>query len=107
MTTKHTPEPWETTAHSKSTDFEPRHCTVTAPHADGRKIHKLIAIVYYGETDAEREANARLITAAPELLAALELCSSLIGPAGHPAAVDSTAWAKARAAIAKATGGQP
>ena len=49
----------------------------------------------------EAEANARLIAAAPELLAALQtLVNSLC-----PYDTDPECWANAMAAIAKATGG--
>lgn len=52
---------------------------------------------------AEGEANARLIAAAPELLEALELVlGNCLDSEGLAAA-----HAKARAAIAKATGAQP
>lgn len=53
---------------------------------------------------SEAEANARLIAAAPDLLAALErlLASGDVRDAGEAGALK-----QARAAIAKATGGQP
>ena len=55
--------------------------------------------------EAERDANARLIAAAPELLAALEKTAAVFGwqsPNANPT-VDA-AIAAARAAIAKAKG---
>lgn len=67
---KHTPGLWTYSAESRS-DLEPTNRQVTAPHPDNGPIRKRIATVYYGETPAEREANARLIAAAPELLALL------------------------------------
>lgn len=48
---------------------------------------------------AEAEANARLIAAAPELLAALKVCESVLRIQGYANAADI-----AQAAIAKATG---
>jgi hypothetical protein len=48
------------------------------------------------------EANARLITAAPELLAALEHLYTLVDPTVSPDA--SSAIHSAKAAIAKAAG---
>lgn len=62
----------------------------------------------------QRQANARLIAAAPDLLEALEKCLYIIG---HPKDEPETLWRtddeindaymQARAAIAKAKGGQP
>src|SRR3546814_11845342 len=49
------------------------------------------------------EANARLIAAAPDLLEALQLVWDTYG---MDPSVDSSIWQTARAAIAKATGGQ-
>ena len=53
----------------------------------------------------ERDANARLIAAAPDLLAALRqvVASAFPNPTEHPAM--SAAWKVAEAAIAKAEGG--
>jgi len=57
------------------------------------------------------EANARLISASPDLLAALQWitrCASIDGPAGTTAyLISDERMAAARAAIAKATGVQP
>lgn len=57
-------------------------------------------------TTTSREANARLIAAAPDLLEALEMCTKAMAsvlPDFNP--YDQAAYDKARAAIAKATGG--
>ena len=52
-----------------------------------------------------REANARLIAAAPELLEALEECKEVMAdPFAYGETCISDAIAKARAAIAKAKG---
>lgn len=48
------------------------------------------------------EGNARLIAAAPDLLEAAELCIALCKEIG---ATETNAYAQARAALAKATGG--
>lgn len=50
-------------------------------------------------------ADARLIAAAPDLLEALKACESALFGLGEDYRIDS-AWAKARAAIAKAGGEQ-
>lgn len=55
----------------------------------------------YGST-GENEANARLIAAAPDLLAALKECITAVDVTMYGMAIHN-----ARAAIAKATGDQP
>lgn len=68
---------------------------------------KFIACVPYGglnDGDFSRpvaEANARLIAAAPELLAALQL---IVDTYGFDSSTDSAIWKTAHAALAKATG---
>lgn len=51
-----------------------------------------------------RTDDARLMAAAPDLLAALQACERALYGLGDDHRIDS-AWAMARAAIAKATGG--
>ena len=68
-----------------------------------------IAIASAGEMPAGRadnvvEANARLIAAAPDLLAAL---NALAAWADHMGGWDSPAWEQAEESIAKATGREP
>lgn len=59
-----------------------------------------------------RDANARLIAAAPELLEALEICADTLksfvdcGSAHHESVIGKNVT-RARAVIAKATGAQP
>ena len=89
----HTPGPW----------------TTDGPEVVSKKPPAIIAeICYIGEKVAEvaeREANARLISAAPDLLAALKLCAAVCsGETMHKNGLIAALEA-ARAAIAKATGG--
>lgn len=89
----HTPAPWR---------FELNHCRHAIISPDGY----LIALLSANDLDAED--NARLIAAAPELLAALEslVCHVLhyeSMPHAHPQAAKNVA--DARAVIAKAQGG--
>lgn len=98
MSMKHTPGPWKTPGYD-------------LPNVHVYGAGRFPAIVAYcpalvnaggaGTTPDERVANARLIAAAPELLAALqELCADkyLADP------INADRMANARAAIAKATG---
>ena len=104
--TKHTPGPWE----------------VTDNTADGYgqlvvgSMHGAVAICYTAEPGdpgmpSECEANARLIAAAPELLAQLVKMTDAYAKAMKDAGVTYYPEAladvrHARAAIAKATGGK-
>jgi hypothetical protein len=85
---KHTPGPWEVGYHDKHGQR-----TVLSQHIE-------ICTCWHhsvGAIEKEMEANARLIAAAPELLAALQMVMSLYGDGF---AADAQAYA--RAAIAKA-----
>lgn len=87
--TKHTPGPWRRSHES----IDPEWDIVIAQHG---------VIVANVNACGQREANARLIAAAPELLEALEVCADALNPENCydiPKAAD-----KARAAIAKARG---
>lgn len=64
MTTKHTPGPWTASNHGVT-------WRILAGEAGGFS-RPIIARTCEAQTDAEAEANARLIAAAPELLAACE-----------------------------------
>lgn len=89
--TKHTPGPWE--LNSIGPDEDKDICFVVWPHLDSIKSrHNRIA-------DVKGTANAHLIAAAPELLAALKRLVS--SPHGEMAAGDITI---AETAIAKAEG---
>jgi len=91
---EHTPGPWTsyTCTHSIWADGKRAICFMTGP----RK-----------KRDMERDANARLICAAPDLLSALQAAVDLYGKPGGPWNVPGSAgcWiTQARAAISKATG---
>lgn len=102
----HTPQEWVADG-----------CTVYALNVEG--TNRFVSFVNGGwatngrlRTDQEElEANATLMSAAPELLDALIECDKLFRILGHIAAADepcdgSVGW-KIRAAIAKATGESP
>jgi hypothetical protein len=88
MTTKHTPGPWVIGKRD--------HDVVMVDTASGTAICDV-----YGESD-DRPANARLIAAAPDLLAALEDIAR--GDYSDPLCM-KTPEQRAREAIAKAKGG--
>jgi hypothetical protein len=58
----------------------------------------------YCVADDVRPSDARLIAAAPDLLQALQQLINLHGASYTDLVTDDEAWAKARAAIAKAEG---
>jgi len=93
MTTQHTPSPWAT---SKGA-YGALHVGPAKLDHPGRE-----AAQYAAERGqdllAQRAANARLIAAAPDMLAALMLAEQN--------ATDRTALAAIRAVIAKAKGGE-
>jgi hypothetical protein len=98
--TMHTPAPWET-------DFESSEDRVSifgAPNEDNDQ--ELLAAVWLGFDKAESRANARLIAAAPELLALAEDIANDVAWAGYCSAETLVARWKdmAKAAIAKARG---
>lgn len=76
--------------------------------ADGSPVISTVTVGRYSDdcqhlSGPEQEANANLIGAAPDLLEALQLVWDTYG---MDPSVDSSIWQTARAAIAKATGGQ-
>lgn len=95
---KHTPGPWEwNTARTRMNDDRGRPVLM-----DGEGIWDLCAPVMHG--DARADANARLIAAAPELLAALQKAVADCKPtAVHGTELVYPDWYyKAYEAIAKA-----
>jgi hypothetical protein len=70
-----------------------------------RKAEAYMEMINYGTvSDATARANWHLISAAPELLAALQL---VVDTYGFDSSTDSSIWRTALAAIAKATGVAP
>ena len=95
MTTQHTPGPW-----SFTTD-----CIAIWNGPNARKVLQIADLSSEGSPNidvAETLANARLITAAPDLLAALRLCERALEE--RDAEAEEHAAKTARAEIAKATG---
>jgi hypothetical protein len=100
--TQHTPGPWRVVADGQYIQADRRHAVNPQQQHDLDICH-VHAIEFYA---GEAQSNARLIAAAPELLAALrEIADS--APALPKKAKSCTQLrAIARAAIAKATGGE-
>jgi hypothetical protein len=94
---KHSPGPWFYSG--KHDECEVRYVGL----CEGERHTDNIATLYHAE-GSEQEANAHLIAAAPEMLEALMALNDLRGAWSPPDDVIKAAWAKARAAIAKATG---
>ena len=92
MSTNHTPGPW-------SVLIEGSHCFIE--DANGQTIARASHPFPFTTTDDERNANARLIAAAPELLDALRRALNVLHATG---ATDEARVALA--AIAAATGEQ-
>ena len=97
MSNKHTPGPWTITVYPPDDDDAEDLCA----YIDGNGTHVSHCMPPDGANKELRDANARLIAAAPELLEALKLIAS-----AENSALD-LAYCKgiARAAITKATGG--
>lgn len=106
MNTKHTPGPWEARC------IESQEWAIDAPNGDptiGYSSWTALASVYGSndfrrEGEAVAEANARLIAAAPELLAACAGLLDALRTSGVSNGAIRFAEDQARAAIAKAEG---
>ena len=111
MSNKHTPGPWTVTADGAGWYIE---CSPERGHSVAY-IRAEIGEEDPDTSDNEKEANARLIAAAPELLEALskfvefaELHGEVVFAGGGMTVIDAmnACTTKARAAIAKAARGQ-
>lgn len=107
--TKHTPAPWhmQTLSHQSITghDICIIHGVTTQPTEDGkgqRYCYISADKPCFEVSDEEQLANAYLIAAAPDLLAALEQAVTSMQDSGYPN--DHLSVKAARAAIAKAKG---
>ena len=88
---KHTPGPWAQQLQSNGVTV--RHVQISADSGD-------VATAVWKGGEHETNANARLISAAPEMLEALQLLLN----DNHPEQIPFKLWQKVRAAIEKATG---
>ncbi len=96
MSTQHTPGPWSVAEKENRDDLDlPYWCVFSLSDAETAPSRA------YGDTPEQRKANAGLIAAAPDLLAALDRIKDYV--MGDPVA--ASALTQARAAIAKAQGG--
>lgn len=105
MKTSHTPGPWKSERLINPPKAKDRRCgfVVNGPDAQPLPIRICDLRVPSGVGGfSEGEANARLIAAAPDLLAALELCERALTPSRTDAGL--IAADEARAAIAKTRG---
>ena len=92
----HTPGPWERTRYLNSNRLNFQIVSMADP---GDPWQVAEASQWLGEREEQIEANANLIAAAPDILAALEDILSSRGKAWHPEDADVV---RAKAAIAKA-----
>lgn len=107
MTANHTPRPWkaEIEEHQGTGSWYAAAIGVGSPfQGDYRTVARVCSAehAYDDGEQAQAEADARLIAAAPELLAALEI---LVDGCKHWSNQETEVLVIARAAIAKAKGG--
>lgn len=97
----HTPGPW---------DIQPATLGFRTPCADDAKDQMIVAglmcvgVIWDGvfeKVKAEQEANARLIAAAPDLLA---ICEKILDEDDKDSFVDRELWEELQATVAKAKG---
>lgn len=99
-TAKHTPGPWIGAGPSFGGPLPLYTTEIITEWEDEDEGSPTICFLPFTHNDDENEANALLIAAAPELLEALQSCADILRHEG----VWPGAEARARAAIAKATG---
>lgn len=128
MEAQHTPGPWEPFVCSRPLEEMPNYLRAAIEASGGLQFQMVAAFDELGQCDVcmvgngpRGEANARLIAAAPDLLAALKWALSEIGHVDisleqyrngchaelHPNCPVCAGYQAAKAAIAKAEGGQP
>lgn len=100
---KHTPGPWEIRRSQSGYPYQ-----IRAPHIQDAP-GAIIDVTRWGSismpSSEEGEANARLISATPDLLEALRNCLSLVElKFGNTDQTGNAAIEQAKAALAKATG---
>lgn len=102
MTIKHTPGPWNVWGIPGEIDL------AVGPVEGGIAVAQVVTTNAHGfateRTTTTGAANAALIAAAPDLLAALQLLEQSGEWQGTSWAIPAKAWRDARAAISRATG---
>ena len=102
---KHTPGPWKISrCQLKKTEHSAPDMLIE--HGNKTEHSPLLCQVYAAGGEHPREANAKLIAAAPELLEALEKCADFMGSVAGTENVSNSfreALSEAKAAISKAT----
>ena len=101
MTIKHTPGPWTVDEHQGNGDLVVR--SLDSDDIVANCQSDSYGLAEQREMEMERAANAQLMSAAPELLAALEEITELI-QWSESGGEEERAYDAARAAIAKAEG---
>ena len=108
MKTSHTPGPWRALPAKDFTYENGKALKVASANPSHHSDFKFTAIVYGDMVDGRCEADAALIAAAPDLLAALENAANVLAgiATGDLKSIgkDSHALMQARAALAKARG---
>lgn len=110
MTTKHTPGTWFV-GETHQDDEGYAEISVMAS-VDGKTVAPAVVVLQFPNVPGMQEANAHLISAAPDLLEALERCTAWMESLRESTDAGFWDWSEgdeymtARAAIAKARGSQ-
>lgn len=94
MTDSHTPGPWHLAGVKRQTQVRGGH--------DALLGGALIVATIHETHDGQKDNNARIIAAAPDMLAALRACESILLSSYDLAELNKTLWLL-RTAISKAT----